>query len=322
MKLSVCVPVYKVEQYIERCARSLFEQTLDDMEFVFVDDCSPDCSLAVVERVLADYPMRRRQVRLIRHQTNSGSAQARKTAMSLTSGDWIGFCDADDWVDSDFFRSMVEAGERADAGMVFAPMCRNENGRMEGEEDVVFNGSSCDYLNTKRKLVAFHSTCNKIYRRGIATDPAIVVPEPVGIGEDTCFMIQAVACCRRVVSVTGVFYHYRENLSSKTRTFDPRKAINDLGRVYRVLEDRGLCDKAFRFMGKTARDIAFYGIKFGVMRESEYKWWMNESSKLLKGDLYHSLPLKRVLFLWIGYRWFTLAGWLLRIVPHSRQGGI
>lgn len=71
-KVSVCVPIYCVEKYIEQCARSLFEQTLNDIEFVFVDDCSPDKSVDVLERIIKDYPQRLEQIKLIRHEKIKG----------------------------------------------------------------------------------------------------------------------------------------------------------------------------------------------------------------------------------------------------------
>ncbi len=63
-QVSVLVPVYRVDRFIERCARSLFEQTYDNLEYIFVDDCSPDNSIAILRRVMEDYPERKGQVRM------------------------------------------------------------------------------------------------------------------------------------------------------------------------------------------------------------------------------------------------------------------
>ena len=82
-KISVIVPIYGVEQYIERCARSLFEQTLDAIEFIFVDDCTTDNSMDVLHRVIADYPQRKDHVTIIKHETNKGLPQARKTGVQV-----------------------------------------------------------------------------------------------------------------------------------------------------------------------------------------------------------------------------------------------
>ena len=70
-KVSVIVPVYNVAEYIERCARSLFEQTLDDMELIFIDDCTPDNSVEIIKRVLDEYPQRKQQTRIFKMPTNS-----------------------------------------------------------------------------------------------------------------------------------------------------------------------------------------------------------------------------------------------------------
>ena len=72
MKVSVLVPIYGVEKYIKQCAQTLFAQTYFDIEYVFVDDCTPDCSVEVLQQVLAEYPQRKNQVRIIRHKHNRG----------------------------------------------------------------------------------------------------------------------------------------------------------------------------------------------------------------------------------------------------------
>ena len=85
--VSVIVPVYKVEAFIERCIRSLMEQTLQETEFIIVDDCSPDNSISVVQTVIHDYPERRKQVQLIRHEANKGLPAARNSGLAVASGE-------------------------------------------------------------------------------------------------------------------------------------------------------------------------------------------------------------------------------------------
>lgn len=105
-KVSVIIPVYGVEKYIERCARSLFEQTLDDMEFIFVDDCTKDNSIQVLERVVEDYPNRKEQIKILHHEHNKGLSHARETGVKASSGDFIGHCDSDDWVEHEMYEQM------------------------------------------------------------------------------------------------------------------------------------------------------------------------------------------------------------------------
>ena len=82
-KVSVIIPVYGVEKYIERCARSLFGQTLDDIEYLFIDDCSPDKSVEILEHILLEYPQRRDKVIIHRMEHNSGQAKVREWGMRM-----------------------------------------------------------------------------------------------------------------------------------------------------------------------------------------------------------------------------------------------
>ena len=108
-KVSVIVAVYNVEQYVERCAHSLFNQTLDSMEYIFVDDCTPDNSIELIKKVLESYPQREAQVKFIHHKTNQGQAAARTTGMKAATGEYIIHCDPDDWVDLDTYELMYRA---------------------------------------------------------------------------------------------------------------------------------------------------------------------------------------------------------------------
>ena len=85
-KLSILVPVYGVERFIETCATSLFEQTYPDIEYVFVDDCSPDGSIELLRQIIMRYPSRHGSVSIIRHDTNSGLGAARATALAHATG--------------------------------------------------------------------------------------------------------------------------------------------------------------------------------------------------------------------------------------------
>ena len=82
-KVSILVPIYGVERYIERCVRSLLCQTMNEIEYIFVDDCSPDNSIDIIKNVLQDYPERRRSVIFCRHEENKGLPAARKTGILI-----------------------------------------------------------------------------------------------------------------------------------------------------------------------------------------------------------------------------------------------
>ena len=103
---------------MERCARSLFEQTYANLEYIFVDDCSPDNSIAILEKVMEDYPERKEQVRILRHEKNRGLAAARNTAIDAASGAFITHVDSDDYLDRDAVRLLVEKQMETGADIV------------------------------------------------------------------------------------------------------------------------------------------------------------------------------------------------------------
>ena len=96
LKISILTPIYGVEKYIEQCARSLFEQSYASIEYIFVDDCTPDKSIGILQSLLKEYPERAQQVRIIHHDRNRGVGAARQTALMAATGDYLLFADSDD----------------------------------------------------------------------------------------------------------------------------------------------------------------------------------------------------------------------------------
>ena len=93
-KISVIVPVYNAERYIANCLRSLFEQTLDDIEYIFVDDASTDSSILIIRSILELYPLRQDHVVIIRNSVNKGPSYSRNRALEVCTGEYIAFCDS------------------------------------------------------------------------------------------------------------------------------------------------------------------------------------------------------------------------------------
>lgn len=118
-KVSVIIPVYGVEKYIERCARSLFEQTLDDIEYLFIDDCTPDRSIEILNKVLKEYPNRQSQIVIHRMEQNSGQAAVRKWGIENATGEFIIHCDSDDWVNINAYKSCYDNALFNNSDIVF-----------------------------------------------------------------------------------------------------------------------------------------------------------------------------------------------------------
>lgn len=96
--LSICVPIYGTEKYIERCARSLFEQDIQDVEYIFVNDCTKDAAIDVLKDVVVEYPNVRSRLKIINHETNKGLAGARLTGLQNATGEYVWCVDSDDYI--------------------------------------------------------------------------------------------------------------------------------------------------------------------------------------------------------------------------------
>ena len=105
-KVSVIIAIYNVEAYIERCLHSLFSQTLNDIEYIFVDDATPDSSIELIYKTIDSYPSRRNQIKVLRHACNRGLAAARAAGMRAATGDYIISCDPDDYIELDMYEKM------------------------------------------------------------------------------------------------------------------------------------------------------------------------------------------------------------------------
>ena len=118
-KVSVIVPIYKVEPFIGRCAQSLMEQTLTDVEFIFVDDASPDSSISVLRKVIAKYSERNKHVKVLTHAENKGLPAARNTGLAVAHGEYIFHCDSDDFIELGMLEQLYRKAIETDADIVW-----------------------------------------------------------------------------------------------------------------------------------------------------------------------------------------------------------
>lgn len=209
-KISVIIPVYGVEKYIERCARSLFEQTLEEIEYIFVDDCTLDNSISILDRVVSSYPNREKQVTILHHENNKGLAQARQTGLKVASGEYIAHCDSDDWVDKDLYEIAYNKAKADGLDVVVY-----EGERTNGQNGVIIS-SECSLSIDKCLMSMMHrkmwwSLCNKIIKREIYNN-YILYPQD-NMGEDMCLTLQLMSYCNNVGYVNKKYYYY-DNSSS------------------------------------------------------------------------------------------------------------
>ncbi len=97
--VSIIVPIYNVEKFIAKCAITLMEQDYKNIEYIFVNDCTPDNSMQVLSDTLTKYPNRKDDIKIINNAQNSGSSITRKNGLDIANGEYILFIDSDDWVE-------------------------------------------------------------------------------------------------------------------------------------------------------------------------------------------------------------------------------
>ena len=213
-KVSIIVPVYGVEKYIERCARSLFEQTLDDIEYLFIDDCTPDSSIEILQQVLEEYPHRKEQVIIHRMEQNSGQAKVREWGIKNATGEYVIHCDTDDWVDKDMYRAMYVKAQEDKADIVICDYYKVSysnkeyiKGRNIGDKDSLISD-----LITER---VSWSVWNKLVKNSLYRSDDILFPRG-NMGEDMALIMQLVFKANKISYLPKPLYFYLYNPLSIT----------------------------------------------------------------------------------------------------------
>lgn len=220
-KVSVIIPIYKVEKYIERCARSLFEQTLDDIEYIFVDDCSPDNSLNILKAVLSEYPNRQSQVTISRMEINCGLPAVRKYGVMKATGEYIIHCDSDDWLDINAYEEMYNLAINENADMVVCDYYYYNNSfeRKLGCHDIEVKRFFRNVLKQKDSWCLWNKLFKSVCYQNMIW--------PTGdMGEDQLTCIQLVYNSNKIVYLAKALYFYNRNNSSISANMDKEAIIH------------------------------------------------------------------------------------------------
>ena len=232
VKVSVVVPIYRVEEFLQTCIDSLLAQTLDSMELILVDDGSPDRCGEIADRYAEMYS----NVQVI-HQENKGLGPARNRGMAAATGEYIGFVDSDDWVKPEMYQRLYEAAIRNNADIVVSGRCDMESGQViavkahpmagqilaSNEEICQVRHNLFGYTPGDWATTAFPvSVCMSIYRRSIVEKNKLQFMEI--LSEDTVFNLEAYPAADIIAFTDGTDYCYRrDEQPSITQTFSEGK---------------------------------------------------------------------------------------------------
>lgn len=240
-KVSVIIPVYNVASYIGRCARSLFGQTLREMEFIFVDDSSPDRSIQIVREVLKEFPHRVHQVKFLRHEQNKGLPSARNTGIEAATGEYICHCDSDDWVEPDMYERLYDEAKSTHSDICWCDFY------MHKKESVEYCSAidiPLDKLQLLRTYIMSGWTViwNMLVKRDLYQDWQIRGYEGLSFCEDYGLSVRLLSYASKVAHLPKALYHYnRTNVNSMVATSlnieKIRKMTDDQVGIYRRINE-------------------------------------------------------------------------------------
>jgi len=244
-KVSIIVPVYNVEQYLEHCLESLLNQTLQDIEIILINDGSTDASGDICER------FQKTDSRIVlNHQANAGVSAARNAGLSRATGDCIGFVDPDDWVEPVMFERMYGLMEREKSDLCLCSYVMHKHGKTVSRDILVQFAQYIGQQETLQRELLLNliaspdlgsgntimgSVCRMLVRRTLVGQHGLRFANDVLYGEDLLFCIGALLKSRNISLTTESLYHYVLRDGSATQTYRPR-FLEERDRLREVIE--------------------------------------------------------------------------------------
>lgn len=227
--ISIIVPIYNVEKYINRCVDSIINQTYKNLEIILVDDGSPDnCP-----KICDDYENKDSRVSVI-HKSNGGLMSARQAGLRAANGDYVGFVDGDDWIEPDMYEKLALSAEKYHSDLVFCeflyafPDKDVKSGQNPPKEYFTKQDLEKEIYPTMLFREPYYSfgvnpCCwSKLFKKELLESVLYNVTPKVKIGEDAAFTYPALLNAKSVSYVGEYLYHYRNNPEAMTKKYDSR----------------------------------------------------------------------------------------------------
>ncbi|MHD0314255.1 glycosyltransferase [Fusobacterium varium] len=227
IKVSVIIPVYNTEKYLEKCLDSVLKQTLEKIEIIAINDGSKDSSKDILEKYSIFEKFR------IINKKNEGASKTRNLGINLAKGKFIYFMDADDYIEKNMLLEMYDKAEKDNLDIVVCDYynedfkTRKYVKNLDIKENEIISG--VEYarylLQSEKKIVP--SIWGKMIRRSIYINNNIRFPENIFIGEDTVLGIKTAYFSKKVGKINKPFYHYIIHEAQGTKIIDKEKEFLD-----------------------------------------------------------------------------------------------
>ena len=263
VKVTVILPVYGVAEYIEKCTQSLLAQTLDEMEFIFVDDHGPDDSIDIVKRTIAGHP-REGQFRFLKPEHNLGAGMARNFAIPEAQGQYIAFVDSDDWIEPTMFEELYN--EAMAKGGVDICYCQAAKDYLDGQPTEILKNPDVEAGEMTREKRSYFLQnyvslfWTFIFKRELIENNGIRYPEDRS-ADDSYFVSANLMLATSLAHVDKPFYHYLIRPGSVTSTKDStkyQKRLSTFRKLLQFAKDKGV-------YAEYKHEVDFIYIKKGYM---------------------------------------------------------
>lgn len=215
-KISIITPIYKTEQYLEKCLNSLISQTLDDIEFIWIDNGAS----YICKNIISKYKTKHKNIKIIHLDKNIGYGRAMNIGLHEAKGQYIGFCDSDDWIDKDFYEKLYSATNDQKIDIAYAEY------KLEFVDYSVpvYHKSGADRISTlKEKIQSLRNGAmwDKIFKREIIIKHKICFPEQSkSYFEDNIFLLKSIYYANSIIKIKSVYYHYLQHNNSTIHNSD------------------------------------------------------------------------------------------------------
>lgn len=246
--VSIIIPLYNVERYVEECCRAVFEQTYDNCEFVFVDDCGTDNSLKIVCSLIEEYSHLKDRMKILHHECNKGIAAARRTGMENASGTYALYVDSDDVPRRDMVECLMLIAEVNDADVVMCGYSKEPNMCDVDRPHVWEEDHVRCMMGTVGGDLPYVYLWNKLIKRDLFVQHQLYPSPKLRRSEDHYILSRLFFYAKKVMRTNEVLYFYRTVSSSLGNSWK-KKAIPDTVSITEpvrcmndFLEEHGFCN--------------------------------------------------------------------------------
>lgn len=237
IKISIIVPVYNTSKFLEKCIRSIMEQSLKDIEIICINDGSKDNSLEILKKLKTED----NRIILI-NKKNEGVSKARNIAINIAKGKYCLNIDSDDWIEQGYFESLYNRAEKDDLDITLSNIIFDFKNSKEKNyilndlnisEKEVIKGK--EYIDIFLKNNFHGYTCNKLIKTELYKKNKVRYREEISILEDTEVILQLAYFSKKIGKINQAFYHYIQHENNTKINFNEKK-VKDMNEVFKFLK--------------------------------------------------------------------------------------